>query len=424
MAYKFGDLKWSEMTDKQRAKAGSKSDHKDAKRMAGDAIVQEAQQPPAEERKSPKSYMTAGAVDDINDFDRTAGGAGAQRGEDRLSAADLKNLDSQGFSKQDIIDYSERSVADGSKQGKRARNLLEKFKADLANAAPDVPAPKPEFTPVDPVAPAPDPKPAPTPTPTPAPTPSRPSNPFNPNQSSQVVQQVNQPDPFAPPSAPVNSNPNPNLGGNQDLQQSNQASVSQNQNQQNENNSTNTINGDYGYINNSQMNFGGDNNSMIIQKNYGNQTSGGGTGSGSSNEFGAKNLGSSNIQDTDVSDMAAYKSTDYDSPASTAAFAARHGAINDMLQGNNYVPNFAAQNIAARKSLNIGADTAALDRRIQERPMFSGARAALMGTLAYGDMYKYEAPKWQSGLGTGKAPDDPDLEGMYEGIIDDIKDVY
>ena len=70
-------------------------------RMAGDAVVEEA--------KSPKSGMTAGKVDNIDNFDRSAGGAGAQRGEDRLSAADLKNLQSQGFSNQEIIDYSERS---------------------------------------------------------------------------------------------------------------------------------------------------------------------------------------------------------------------------------------------------------------------------------------------------------------------------
>ena len=32
MPYKFRDLKWSEMTDKQKEKAGSKSEHKDAKK--------------------------------------------------------------------------------------------------------------------------------------------------------------------------------------------------------------------------------------------------------------------------------------------------------------------------------------------------------------------------------------------------------
>ena len=63
------------------------------------------------------STPAAPRVSNINNFDRTAGGAGSQKGTDRLSASDLKNLRGQGHSLQDIVNYADKSYASGAKGG-------------------------------------------------------------------------------------------------------------------------------------------------------------------------------------------------------------------------------------------------------------------------------------------------------------------
>jgi hypothetical protein len=90
-------------------------------------------------------------VSNINNFDRTAGGAGSQKGTDRLSASDLKNLRGQGHSLQDIVNYADKSYAGGAKGGQsdsKSGRLLAQYKEELKTRAvstyyntPEPPAP-------------------------------------------------------------------------------------------------------------------------------------------------------------------------------------------------------------------------------------------------------------------------------------------
>ena len=93
----------------------------------------------------------------IADFDLSAGGAGAKKGTERLSAQDIKRLREQGgFSRQQIVDYAENhDFGDGpGASGGKAQALLSKYKdAIAANKAKEEEkkaegvTPKPEVTP-------------------------------------------------------------------------------------------------------------------------------------------------------------------------------------------------------------------------------------------------------------------------------------
>ena len=118
-------LQWEQLSNRQKKEYGSKSAFKDAKkstRASGGSVssakaiktVYRAPTPspspaptptpsPAPSRTTP-----APSVSNVNDFDRTAGGAGSNRGTDRLSSADLKNLRGQGHSLEDIVSYAEK----------------------------------------------------------------------------------------------------------------------------------------------------------------------------------------------------------------------------------------------------------------------------------------------------------------------------
>lgn len=70
-------------------------------------------------------------VKKIENFDLSAGGAGAKKGTDRLSAQDIKRLRKQGgFSRQEIVDYAENhDFGDGpGASGGKAQALLGKYK--------------------------------------------------------------------------------------------------------------------------------------------------------------------------------------------------------------------------------------------------------------------------------------------------------
>ena len=122
---------------------------------------------------------------------------------------------------------------------------------------------------------------------------------------------------------------------------------------------------------------------------------------------------------TYASDKALARSTDYDSPGSTAEFAARHGAINDMLQSGNSVPNYAQMSIDQARQ-NRAIDIEALDQRISQRPLYSGARGDMLGLNLFGDMYRYQAPDWSTALGTGGGPKDDNLDDIYEDIMNEF----
>ena len=69
---------------------------------------------------------------DINTYDRTSYGSGAHKGTDKLSRADLKRLEDQGYSLQEIVDFADRSyMMEGSKGGGKALGLLNQFRDRL-----------------------------------------------------------------------------------------------------------------------------------------------------------------------------------------------------------------------------------------------------------------------------------------------------
>ena len=70
-------------------------------------------------------------VKKIENFDLSAGGAGAKKGTERLSAQDIKRLREQGgFTRQEIVDYAENhDFGDGpGASGGKAQALLSKYK--------------------------------------------------------------------------------------------------------------------------------------------------------------------------------------------------------------------------------------------------------------------------------------------------------
>ena len=412
--------KWSDLTESQRAKEVNKSSFKERKaalglkginvkadtktRMAGDALRKLNKQEAPNEAAVSRAQERVYGVENIDDFDGAAAGAGSKRDYDRLSKSDIKGLRKQGFSQQEILDYADRTTSDTS--GEKAQKLLGKFRDNIAaknseasvstpetqgpvdsiGDAPGTPInPENPGTPGNPGVPTPTPAPAPSPTPTPTPT-----------QSYQ---------PITPPST-VGENVDDRDVANQDQTITND--VRNEQNSAYENNSTNNIVGDNNTIDNSYRYFGGNQNTTIINRPHMEANQGANVGGyGGGNDFGIKDLGMSNNQDTTVSDMALGRSTDYDSPGSTAEFAMRHAEINNMMQNDNKVRNFAVDSINLSRQNQV-VDRQALDTRISQRPLYSGAMATNIGGMLFGDTYRMQAPNWESALGTGKDPETPD----------------
>ena len=74
-------------------------------------------------------------VKNIQNFDLTAGGAGAKKGTERLSAQDIKRLRTQGgFSRKELVDYADNTdFGDGpGASGGKAQALLSKYKDAIA----------------------------------------------------------------------------------------------------------------------------------------------------------------------------------------------------------------------------------------------------------------------------------------------------
>ena len=144
------DKKWNALSSKQKRNikdaGGSKQSFNEArkKKMAQDNLVDFMEKKRVNE--------LAPNVDRLRDYDTTAGGGGSDRGVDRLSRADLKHLNKMGFDKERIIKYSEKKVAQGSKQGEAAQRLLERYKSKVSNktdASNEKPATNPEPEVVD-----------------------------------------------------------------------------------------------------------------------------------------------------------------------------------------------------------------------------------------------------------------------------------
>ena len=161
-----GRVQWKDLSDKQKKQyGGNKKSFKSAKKQtarsggnaqSAKAIVNTykapapspspAPRPSPSPAPSPTPTAKAPKVSNINNFDRTAGGAGSQKGTDRLSASDLKNLRGQGHSLQDIVNYADKSYAGGAKGGQadsKSGRLLAQYKAELKNQSRPAPTPTP-----------------------------------------------------------------------------------------------------------------------------------------------------------------------------------------------------------------------------------------------------------------------------------------
>ena len=145
---------WQDLSDKQKkAFGGDKKAFKDSKKATaksgGDASSVKSiktthrapsPSPSPSPSSSPQSRPTP--VAKIDDYVTTNYGAGAHKGGDRLSRSDLKELEKQGFSHQQIIDYSARKTAGATKQGGKAQSLLNKWKSALTQSPAPTPAPE------------------------------------------------------------------------------------------------------------------------------------------------------------------------------------------------------------------------------------------------------------------------------------------
>jgi|TARA_Y100000289_G_C3907807_1_gene142910 hypothetical protein len=119
-----------------------KKERRSQNRMAGDALKSD--------------YFPDGAPimdpeeDNIYSYDTSAFGAGSSRDTERLSRADLKNLENQGYSIADIVDYAENIGETGViTDGAKAQKLLDRYKRKLARNE------EGDTNPVDPVDPDP-----------------------------------------------------------------------------------------------------------------------------------------------------------------------------------------------------------------------------------------------------------------------------
>ena len=477
---------WSELNDKQRERSGSRAEHSAAReaaglkgvsggyeayqqRMAGDAIVEEATGKPA-----------APQVENINNYDNTAYGAGSGKGGDRFSAADIRNLDQQGFSYDEIKQYADKSVAGGTKMGGKADAVLAEIAA--RQQGPANPAPATPAQPATPATPAPsnpapsypapsnpgpsNPAPAyPVPSqpppynppynPTPAPAPPTvnpvPSNPTNPTPVPVPSPVVNPTVPpiFDPgPTTPVvNNDQDQDVNTDQDVDQTIDQEVNNRNDVDNSsemtNNSVNTITGDNNWINNAMYHFGGNTtinnwselvgNNNNSQKVNASQGFGGwgaagpdGTTAGVQSDLddwaNAQGFGWSNDMNDDLmSKKAMGHSGDFDSPADGAKFVQQWSTINDMAQDSRPQRNHAA--ISNERINNYGIDTAAMHQFSMLGSQNARDRATILGGHIFGDMWKYQAPDWNSSIDKQPAPNDPDIEGIADDTKDDIDDI-
>ena len=216
--------------------------------------------------KTRSNLGDAPQVEDINNYDTTAFGKGSGAGGDRLSRRDLQALKAQGFSKQEIIDYSAEKVAGGTAQGDKARKLLDKWKNSLSQGEVPVEEPVSPVTPGDPVDPSDPATPPPSTQPTPDPVDPTPVPVPNPPQPPIVPEGPWDRDPYEPPTPPAGGTPpdgqNQNVNTSQQVIQSIWQSVNNTNNVDNSvtmnNNSSNVINGNNNQIDNSMTSVGGD----------------------------------------------------------------------------------------------------------------------------------------------------------------------
>lgn len=407
MAKQLYGKNYADMSDKYKSK-NTKQDFKEARReqrMAGEAL--EADTPVAAEasqsvkdaaakskggeyQKGQQHYSKGNLVDTgapnkdypgqdnnpytvkkIENFDLAAGGAGAKKGTNRLSAQDMKRLHEQGgFSKQEIIDYAENhDFGDGpGASGGKAQSLLGKYKDSIKAQQKEEKASE-----LEPVTPKPEVTPAPTPEPV-EDTKTRgggmmgDDNYYAPQEQKQETEVVASGD---------NSNA---VGG----QQVNTAPGGGSQ--------SNQVAGDGNIITNNQAIDNSVDNSRVYE--------------GSNRTFTynpspapAKDapLGTAAQVDTPVSmaTMGGFYDVD-DSPAANASRVDRQSDQNAQLQEKYSDTSNIAQNAIDNASKNAYIDPAALDKRVNATSQNMFDMSTLMGANIFGDMGAFKAPNWNS----------------------------
>ena len=264
----------------------------------------------------------------IDDFDASARGRGADEGENRLSAADIKGLRKAGYSRKEILDLVERrgdTMKTGG-EGSKAQKLLGEFRDYVANLpgkdkppeqstpeptpepTPATPEPTPEPTPATP-APTPAPTPASTPAPTPEPTPA-PEDPYEqpPVNTGDIDQEMDQ-----TIEQDVDNSVDDSFKG---------GTIGDIDMNTNINGDGNTVNNTVDNSNNSRY-YGGDNRVFAI--NYGDQNAN--TGSGGGFALGGRGV---RTPASDLTMMGAYGVND--TPAAQAGFVDMYQTLNSDAQ--------------------------------------------------------------------------------------------
>ena len=365
--------KYSQLSDEQKERAGSKSEFIEQKqalglkgvnvesdtktRMAGDALNQmrtRGREGVEEGNKYNQDTVDSMnqqvyGVEDINDFDASASGRGSLNNENRLSRADIKGLRKEGgFNRKEILQYVEDNP-DVAADGQAAQNLLDRYKDKIA-AKQARKGEKELAEPVQETAPA--------------------------SQTQQEPQAVVEGD-------------NSNAAAGQ--QASTEAGGGTQQTQIAGNNNTVT--------NNQAID-----NSVDNSRTYG----------GSTRVFNYQGSGDP-TKDTPVSaaTMAGFYDVD-DSPSANAARLDRQ--VDQNRQNQQYYKESTAniaQNAIDNAAKNAYIDPAALDKRIAAREQASFDRSKTMGANIFGDMFAMKPPTWNSPKEPEKV-EQPDFSQMYE----------
>lgn len=369
--------KYSQLTDKQKKRAGSKADFiqrkqelglkgvnvkKDTKtRMAGDALnqmrsrgregVKEGSKYNQETVNSMNQQVYG--VKNINDFDASASGRGSLNNENRLSKADIKGLRREGgFNRKQILEYVENNPEVAS-DGQAAQNLLNKYKDNIAarkakNEEKEVVEPVQETTQTTPVD-------------------------TSPTQDQETIASV--------------EGDNSNAAGGQQVNTEAGGGTIANQISGNNNTISNNQNID---------------NSVDNTRSYG----------GSTRIFNYTG-GSNAATDTPVSaaTMAGFYDVD-DSPAANASRLDRQ--IDQNRQGQQYYSNTSniAQGAIDRAANNRFIDPRSLDERIAARTQNMFDQSTLMSNNIFGDMFAVKPVNYNSPKDPEKV-EQPDFEEMY-----------
>lgn len=370
--------KYSQLTDKQKKRAGSKADFiqrkqelglkgvnvkKDTKtRMAGDALnqmrsrgregVKEGSKYNQETVNSMNQQVYG--VKNINDFDASASGRGSLNNENRLSKADIKGLRREGgFNRKQILEYVENNPEVAS-DGQAAQNLLNKYKDNIAarkakNEEKEVVEPVQETTQTTPVD-------------------------TSPTQDQETIASV--------------EGDNSNAAGGQQVNTEAGGGTIANQISGNNNTISNNQNID---------------NSVDNTRSYG----------GSTRIFNYTG-GSNAATDTPVSaaTMAGFYDVD-DSPAANASRLDRQ--IDQNRQGQQYYSNTSniAQGAIDRAANNRFIDPRSLDERIAARTQNMFDQSTLMGNNIFGDMFAVKPVNYNSPKDPEKV-EQPDFQNWYE----------